>query len=68
LPILIRGWYNNHIYQDNFTTPFEKGGLVGHVDIPRLRDGLNGGFFWSVFVPCPADGADFSDENYAESE
>ncbi|PKS10759.1 hypothetical protein jhhlp_002516 [Lomentospora prolificans] len=67
MAILIRAVYNNHIYQDNFTTPFEKGGFYGHVDLPRLREGLNGGFFWSVFVPCPADGADFSDENYAES-
>ncbi|CAI4210453.1 unnamed protein product [Parascedosporium putredinis] len=67
IPILIRALYNNHIYQENFTDPFENGGFYGHVDLPRLRKGLNGGFFWSVFVPCPADGDDFSDENYAES-
>lgn len=29
---------------------------------------MNGGFFWSAFVPCPAKGDDFSDENYADSE
>ena len=39
-----------------------------HVDLPRLREGQNGGAFWSVFVPCPANGTDFSDENYAESQ
>ena len=39
-----------------------------HVDLPRLREGLNGGAFWSVYVPCPANGTDFSDENYAESK
>ncbi|KAL2879446.1 hypothetical protein SGCOL_005311 [Colletotrichum sp. CLE4] len=67
LPILVRGFFNNHIYEKNFTEPFENGGLVGHVDLPRLRKGQNGGAFWSVYTPCPANGSDFSDENYAES-
>ncbi|WYZ38934.1 hypothetical protein EsH8_III_000848 [Colletotrichum jinshuiense] len=67
LPILVRGFFNNHIYGKNFTEPFENGGLVGHVDLPRLREGQNGGAFWSVYTPCPANGSDFSDENYAES-
>lgn len=39
---------------------------MAHVDIPRLREGKNGGAFWSAFVPCPKNGSDFSDENYAE--
>lgn len=39
-----------------------------HVDLPRLREGMNGGFFWSAYVPCPEKGEDFSDENYAASE
>lgn len=68
IAIRIRASYNNHIYNSNFTTPFEEGGLDGEVDIPRLREGLNGGFFWSAFVPCPEKGNDFSDENYAPSE
>lgn len=68
MPILIRALYNNHIYDASFTKPFEQGGLDGHVDIPRLREGMNGGFFWSAFVPCPEKGDDFSDENYAASE
>ncbi|KAK6219705.1 membrane dipeptidase [Colletotrichum tabaci] len=67
LPILVRAYFNNHIYGKNFTEPFENGGLVGHVDLPRLRKGQNGGAFWSVYTPCPANGSDFSDENYAES-
>lgn len=65
--ILIRYMYNNHIYQENFTEPFENGGLPMHVDLPRLRKGLNGGAFWSVYTPCPANGTDFSDENYAST-
>lgn len=68
MPILIRALYSNHIYDSSFTKPFEQGGMGGHVDIPRLREGMNGGFFWSAFVPCPEQGDDFSDENYAASE
>ena len=59
--------FNNHIYNENFTKPFEEGGLAMHVDLPRLREGQNGGAFWSVFTPCPENGTDFSEENYAAS-
>lgn len=65
LLILLREFYSNKINADNFTTPFEQGGLPGHLDIPRLKKGQQGGAFWSAFVPCPADGFDFSDRNYA---
>ena len=65
---MIRMLYNNHIYGDNFTQPFENGNFENHVDIPRLREGKVGGTFWSVFVPCPKDGMDFSDKNYASSK
>ncbi|KXJ93159.1 membrane dipeptidase [Microdochium bolleyi] len=67
LAILIRFLYNNQIYGKKFTEPFEKGGMPAHVDLPRLREGLNGGAFWSVFTPCPENGTDWSDENYAAS-
>lgn len=67
LLILLRGAYHGHIYEDNFTVPFEQGGLAGHFDIPRAKAGQLGGSFWSAFVPCPADGLDFSDSNYATS-
>jgi len=34
--------------------------MPGHVDIPRLKKGKVGGFFWSVYVECPTDaGPDF---------
>lgn len=68
LPYLIRMFYNNRIYGKNFTGPFEYGNFSNHVDIPRLKEGKVGGTFWSVFVPCPKDGTDFSDENYAASK
>lgn len=66
LAILLRFAFNNHIYEKNFTEHFENGGLIMHVDLPRLKKGKNGGAFWSAFVPCPANGLDFSDENYDE--
>lgn len=65
LLILIRAIYGNKIYDEEFTKPFEGGGMMGHVDIPRLNEGKVGGSFWSAFVPCPANGTDFSNENYA---
>ncbi|TGJ86158.1 hypothetical protein E0Z10_g2576 [Xylaria hypoxylon] len=67
LAILLRVVYNNHIYGKNFTEPFTKGGMVSHTDLLRLREGKNGGAFWSVYTPCPANGSDYSDENYASS-
>ncbi|EME39241.1 hypothetical protein DOTSEDRAFT_47826 [Dothistroma septosporum NZE10] len=65
LLILLRAVYGNQIYDTNFTEPFEHGGLVGHFDLPRADEGKIGGTFWSAWVPCPADGFDFSDETYA---
>lgn len=65
LLILIRAIYGNHIYYDNFTTPLETGGMPGQFDFPRAKSGQLGGSFWSAFMPCPADGFDFSDEAYA---
>ncbi|KAK3075694.1 hypothetical protein LTR53_000736 [Teratosphaeriaceae sp. CCFEE 6253] len=65
LLILLRAVYGNRIYETNFTKPFEEGGLAGHFDIPRAEAGLIGGTFWSAWVPCPSDGLDFSNENYA---
>jgi membrane dipeptidase len=67
LAILIRAIYNNHIYNETFSKPFAEGGLFGHVDVPRLKDGMNGGAFWSVFWPCPENGTDYSDQNYHSS-
>lgn len=57
--------YNNHINNVTFKAPFETGGTPGHVDLVRLRDGMNGGAFWSLFWMCPDSMTDFSDEIYA---
>ena len=68
LAILIRFLYRNSIYDKNFTSHFESDGLPFQVDLPRLKTGKVGGSFWSAFTPCPKDGMDFSDGNYAESK
>ncbi|EIM79960.1 uncharacterized protein STEHIDRAFT_68867 [Stereum hirsutum FP-91666 SS1] len=55
LPILVRALYHN-----NVTAVDLEHETPGHVDIPRLRKGRVGGFFWSVYVGCPSgDGPDF---------
>ncbi|KAL7928606.1 membrane dipeptidase domain-containing protein [Trichoderma chlorosporum] len=66
-PIALRGLYGNHLDGESFSAPFENGTLLGHVDLARLRAGRSGGAFWSVFAPCPENGTDFSDANYANS-
>ncbi|KAI5275477.1 hypothetical protein E4T47_01420 [Aureobasidium subglaciale] len=61
----MRVLYGNKIYDPKFTDKMENGGLPGQVDIPRMNAGKLGGAFWSAFVPCPANGSDFSDAAYA---
>ncbi|CAE6522134.1 unnamed protein product [Rhizoctonia solani] len=54
LPIMVREAYRNNI------TKFDMNKRMrSHVDIPRLRQGKVGGFFWSVFVDCTESGPDF---------
>ncbi|KAI1819425.1 renal dipeptidase [Xylaria intraflava] len=62
-PIWIRAFYQNRIYQDNFTSD---DALFGQVDFPRLRAGKLGTALWSVYVECPDNTADISDEAYYE--
>lgn len=53
LPELARWQFRNKINGDDFN--FNKKGFVGHLDIPRLRQGGIGGAFWSVYTDCPSD-------------
>ncbi|KAG1727610.1 membrane dipeptidase-domain-containing protein [Suillus lakei] len=57
LPMVARfGWRNNVT-----DVPLD-GQMPMHVDIPRLREGKVGGFFWSVYVGCASpedEGTDF---------
>ncbi|KAH8984508.1 membrane dipeptidase-domain-containing protein [Lactarius akahatsu] len=50
LPWLVRFAYGNNATAVDLSKP-----ILGHVDIPRLRMGRVGGFFWSVYTPCPSD-------------
>ncbi|KAK2602501.1 hypothetical protein N8I77_009028 [Diaporthe amygdali] len=65
LPILLRYLYGNHINNESFQEAFETGKTPGHVDLVRLREGMNGGAFWSVYWGCPSNMTDYSDEIYA---
>lgn len=68
LAILLRFAYRNKIHTSKFHENFEKGGMEGNVDLPRLKKGKVGGAFWSAFVPCPANASyDFSDSVYGGS-
>jgi membrane dipeptidase len=67
LLILLRSKYQNHLYDSEFQDKFENGGLPGHVDLPRIKEGSYGGAFWSAFLPCPKNVTDFSNEAYAWS-
>lgn len=59
LPILTRFRYANNVSAFDL-----HGRMPGHVDIPRLREGKVGGFFWSVFVECKNDGPYFTQPSY----
>ncbi|CAI6100469.1 unnamed protein product [Clonostachys chloroleuca] len=63
LAVLIRVMYKNQIDNDDWKHKFANGPFPGDLDIKRLREGLSGGAFWSVYSPCPQNGTDLSDEN-----
>ncbi|GAA5898726.1 hypothetical protein JCM6882_000908 [Rhodosporidiobolus microsporus] len=52
LPILARWYYANQVNDPELDLRKE---AKGQVDIPRLRKGKVGGFFWSVYVSCPQE-------------
>lgn len=56
VPVVARYRYGNKINRIPFDQPaFPNSSYPtsGHVDIPRLRAGKSGGFFWSSYVVCP---------------
>ncbi|GAA5885523.1 hypothetical protein JCM16303_002243 [Sporobolomyces ruberrimus] len=59
LPILVRYLYANQLGDLDL-----RNRTKGEVDLPRLRKGRVGGFFWSVFVPCPEDAGYGEDRNF----
>nr|AXF50746.1 dipeptidase [Inonotus obliquus] len=59
LPELARVVYGNNISAFDLHKP-----MPGHVDIPRLREGRVGGFFWSVYVDCKPENENFTKPSY----
>lgn len=43
--ISIRARYGNELHSKKFTDLFEKGGLNGHLDVPRIKEGHYGGMY-----------------------
>ena len=61
-PYLLRQQLHNQIYDHDFDS--ER--IGSHSDFQKMKDGMMGGQFWSVYVPCPEDlvpGVDLSDPN-----
>lgn len=50
-PYLLRHQLHNQIYDHDF----ENERLGSQTDFQKMKQGLMGGQFWSVFVPCPED-------------
>lgn len=48
-PMLVRQQLYNKIYEHDFQR------LGTHTDFNKMKQGLMGGQFWSVFMPCPED-------------
>lgn len=55
---MLRLELKNRIYDSDFD--FSKT-LLGHTDINRLRQGMVGGQFWSVYVDCDERKTHFED-------
>jgi hypothetical protein len=50
-PFLLRQQLHSKIYEHDFLTTR----LSSHSDFQKMKDGMMGGQFWSVFVPVPED-------------
>ncbi|KAL4860988.1 putative dipeptidase [Aspergillus spectabilis] len=50
LPYLIRNELKHQIYNDRFTF---NSGLLSQTDRKKLREGMEGGQFWSAYIHCP---------------
>lgn len=61
LPELYRSNFANNVTGVDLNEP-----TLGEVDIPRLREGKVGAFWWSAWVDCPGDWRvpDQRDENF----
>jgi hypothetical protein len=50
-PLVLRQQLRNTIYPHDFQSET----LTSHTDLRKMKEGLLGGQFWSVYVQCPED-------------
>ncbi|KAI1209011.1 membrane dipeptidase-domain-containing protein [Annulohypoxylon truncatum] len=60
-PWMLRVELHNRIYDGRFN-PNQR--LLGHTDIGRMRQGMMGGQFWSVYVKCDTAQQHFEDPSW----
>ncbi|CVL13413.1 hypothetical protein LB506_008605 [Fusarium annulatum] len=61
LPFMLRLELKNRIYDERFDFTNR---LLGHTDLQRLRQGMVGGQFWSVYVDCDEQQKHFEDPSW----
>ncbi|EXM27383.1 hypothetical protein RAB80_013426 [Fusarium oxysporum f. sp. vasinfectum] len=61
LPFMLRLELKNRIYDERFDF---NNRLLGHTDLQRLRQGMVGGQFWSVYVDCDEQQKHFEDPSW----
>ncbi|KAF2488690.1 hypothetical protein BU16DRAFT_520459 [Lophium mytilinum] len=61
LPWQLRIELQNRIYDDRVDLTKR---LLGHTDLVRMREGMVGGQFWSVYVDCDANQQHFEDPSW----
>lgn len=60
LPWILRVELHNRLHDENKKfDPYQR--LLGHTDITRMREGMVGGQFWSVYVHCDESQIHFED-------
>ncbi|KAI9510913.1 membrane dipeptidase-domain-containing protein [Russula earlei] len=59
---LVRMELSNNITAIDLDKP-----MPGQVDVPRLRAGRVGGFFWSIYVPCPESNGEDPGEDFLKA-
>ncbi|KAI0886559.1 membrane dipeptidase-domain-containing protein [Annulohypoxylon maeteangense] len=65
LPWQLRIELHNRLYSGELDLTKK---LLGHTDIQRMRAGMMGGQFWSVYTECDARQQDFEDPSWAVRE
>lgn len=66
LPWILRVELHNRLHDETKKfDPYQR--LLGHTDITRMKEGMVGGQFWSVYVHCDASQKHFEDPSVSDS-